>query len=71
MEKVDQRQCCKGNLEKMNIQEEMSGETRRHHWNKKPRLKTAAMSEEGGDNWQRHYRMEQETTATTGKHGKC
>jgi hypothetical protein len=50
MENADQRQCCKGNLEKMNIRKETLGKTRRHPWNKKPRLKTAAMSEEGKDN---------------------
>jgi hypothetical protein len=29
---------------RMDIQEEMSGETGRHHLNKEPRLKTGAMS---------------------------
>lgn len=47
----------------------MSGETGRHHWNKEPKLKTAAASEEGEGNRQRHQRMEQETEATSGKQG--
>jgi hypothetical protein len=47
--------------------EEKLGETWRHHWNKEPRLKTAAASEEGEDNQQQHQRMEQVTGVMSGK----
>jgi hypothetical protein len=50
----------------MDIQEDTSGETGRHHWNKEPRLKTAAISEEGEDNWEQHKRMEKEMGAHLG-----
>jgi hypothetical protein len=49
----------------MDVRYETSGETRRHHWNKEPRLKKAAVSEEGEDNQQQHQRMEQETGGTS------
>jgi transcription antitermination factor NusA-like protein len=42
--KSDQGQCCKRNLKRMAIQEEMTGTIRMHHWNKEPRLKRAIMS---------------------------
>jgi hypothetical protein len=71
MEKADQGQCCKGNLGWMNVGEEMSGATRMQQWNKGLTLKMVAVSKEGEGNWQQHQRMEQKTTAMTGKHGKC
>jgi hypothetical protein len=40
---------------------------RRHQWHKELWHKTAAMSEEGKDNQQRHQRMEQKIGATSGK----
>jgi hypothetical protein len=55
------------NPERMDVQDETSGETRRHQWNKEPRLKTATTSEEGEDNWQQHQRMDQKTDAMSGK----
>jgi hypothetical protein len=67
-EKEDQGQCHKGNLEKT-CSGEMASKTVKHHWSKKPKLKTAAISEEGEDNWQWHQRMEQETESTSGKQG--
>jgi hypothetical protein len=39
-----QGQGCKRNLERMDIREEMSGETRRHQWHKEQRLQGAATS---------------------------
>jgi hypothetical protein len=51
------------------VREEMLIETGRHQWNREPRLRTAPMSVEGGDNWQWHQRMEQETGAASGKLG--
>jgi hypothetical protein len=66
-EKEDQGQCCKGHVDKMDVREQTSGETGRHHWNKELRLKTAATSEEGDDKRQRHQRTKQETGATSGK----
>jgi hypothetical protein len=51
----------------MDVRQEMSGETGRHHWNKEPRFKTAALSEEGEDNQQWHQRTKQETGAMSGK----
>jgi hypothetical protein len=65
--KADQGQCCKGNPEKTDVWEEMPGETGKHHWNKKPKLKTAATSEEGEDNLQWHQKTEQEIASTSGK----
>jgi hypothetical protein len=64
--------CCQGkgctkNPEKMDIREETSGDTGRHHWNKEPRFKTTDTPEEGEDNWQWHQRTEQETEAMPGK----
>jgi hypothetical protein len=44
------------NIKRMDVREETSGETRRHQWNKEPRLKTATTSEEREDNGQRHQR---------------
>jgi hypothetical protein len=66
MEKLDHGQCCKRIVKRMDVQEE-TGETRRQYWNKEPRLKKTAMSEEGEDNQQWHQRMEQETGATSMK----
>jgi hypothetical protein len=40
--------------ERTGVQEETSGETRRHHWNKGLRLKEATTSEEGEDIQQDH-----------------
>jgi hypothetical protein len=51
----------------MDVQKETSGETGRHQWHKEPRRKTAAKSEEGEDNRQRHQRMKQEMVATSEK----
>jgi hypothetical protein len=46
------RQGCTKNPERTEIREETVGETGRHQWGKEPRLKGAAMSEEGQDIWQ-------------------
>jgi hypothetical protein len=46
---------------------EMPGKTGRHQWCKEPRHETAATSEEGEDNRQRHQRTKQETWAMSGK----
>jgi hypothetical protein len=46
----------------------MMEETGMHQWNKRPRCKMAAMSEEGEKNWHEHQRMKQETGATSGRH---
>jgi hypothetical protein len=65
-EKEDEGHCCKGHVDKMDVREETSGETGRHHSNKEPRLKTSATFEEG-DKRQRYQRTKQETGATFGK----
>jgi hypothetical protein len=58
-----QGQGCTRNPERKDILDETSDETRRHQGNKEPSLKTAATSEEGDDNRQRHQSMKQETGA--------
>jgi hypothetical protein len=56
-----------GKPRKDDVREETSGETENHQWNKEPKLKTAAMSEEGEDSQQQHQRAEQEMESTSGK----
>jgi hypothetical protein len=51
MEKSDQGQCCKKNLEQMNVREKMSAETGMHQWHKEPRPRGAAMSKKHEDIW--------------------
>jgi hypothetical protein len=51
----------------MDVQEETLGTNGMQHQNKGPRLKWAATSEEGEDNWKWHQRTEQETGAMSGK----
>jgi hypothetical protein len=51
----------------MDVREETLDETGRHPWSKEPRLKRAAVSEEGEDNRRQHQRTKQETGATSGK----
>jgi hypothetical protein len=50
----------------MDVRDETSGKTGMQQWNRKPRLKTVAMSEER-DNRQQHQRTKQEARATSGK----
>jgi hypothetical protein len=51
----------------MDVREKTSGKTGRHHWNKEPKLKTAAISEEEEDNHGQHQRVALRTAITSGK----
>jgi hypothetical protein len=53
----------------MDMQEETSGTTGMQQWNKGPRLKMAAASEDGEGNWQQHQGIKQETENMSGKKG--